>query len=141
MDGKLILETANGTQFANLSSAAGAIAFDQWQHVAAVIDRSNATATLYCNSQVVASGSVRNDFSNNAILRVGAMAGGGFPLRCTMDDLRLHSRTLSRGKILSLVAASNTPPGIPRTIFPTTDCSPETTTSCAAFSSPLMKTV
>ena len=27
-DGKLILETANGTQFANVSSAAGAVAFD-----------------------------------------------------------------------------------------------------------------
>lgn len=112
MDGKLALETANGTQFANLTSAAGAVAFDQWQHVAAVVNRASGTATLYCNSQVVASGSVRNDFGNNAILRVGAMTSAGFPLRGTLDDLRLHSRALGSGEILGLVVSSNNPPEI-----------------------------
>jgi autotransporter-associated beta strand protein len=112
MDGKLLLETANGTQFANLTSAAGAVAFDQWQHVAAVVNRVSGTATLYCNSQVVATGNVRNDFGNNAILRVGAMTSAGFPLRGTLDDLRLHSRALATGEILNLVVSSNTPPEI-----------------------------
>ncbi len=112
MDGKLALETANGTQFANVSSAAGAVAFDQWQHVVAVVDRAGGTATLYCNSQMVASGNIRNDFGNNAILRVGAMANAGFPLRGTLDDLRLHSRALASGEILSLMVSSNTPPEI-----------------------------
>ncbi len=69
MDRKLVLETANGTQFANVASAAGAITFDGWQHVAAVINRSSGTATLYCNSLVVANGRIRTDFLNLSVHR------------------------------------------------------------------------
>ena len=112
MDGKLILETSNGAASANVSSAAGTVAFDSWQHVAAVINRASGTATLYCNTKVVASGSIRTDFLNNAILRVGAMTGAGYPLRGTLDELRLHSRGLSAAEILTLAARSNTPPTI-----------------------------
>jgi autotransporter-associated beta strand protein len=111
-DGKLVLETANGTQFANVASALGVVAFDTWQHVAAVINRSSGTATLYCNGQVVGSGSIRNDFLNTSILSIGAMAAGNFQLRGTLDDLRLHSRVLSVSEISSLLASSNSPPSI-----------------------------
>ncbi len=111
-DGKLVLETANGTQFANVASPVGAVAFDSWQHVAAVINRSSGTATLYYNGQVVGSGGVRNDFLNNSILRVGAMSAGNFQLRGTLDDFRLHSRALSGAEVLSLLASSNNPPSI-----------------------------
>jgi autotransporter-associated beta strand protein len=112
MDGKLVLETANGTQYANVSSAVETVAFDKWQHVAAVINRSSGTATLYCNAQPVATGSIRNDFLNNAILRVGAMTGAGYQLRGTIDDLRLHGRALSSGELLTLASRSNTPPSV-----------------------------
>lgn len=93
-DGKLILETGNGTQAANVTSPAGTLAFDRWQHVAFTVNRATGATTLYRNGQAVASGTVRTDFLNNAALHVAAMSGGTNSLRGTIDDLRLHGRVI-----------------------------------------------
>jgi hypothetical protein len=94
-DGKLILETGNGIQAANVASPVGTIAFDRWQHVAFTVNRTTGAATLYRNGQPVAAGTVRTDFDNNAALHVAAMSGGTNSLRGTIDDLRLHGRIIS----------------------------------------------
>jgi regulation of enolase protein 1 (concanavalin A-like superfamily) len=93
-DGKLILETGNGTQAANLSSPTGTIAFNSWQHVAFTVNRASGAAILYRNGQPVASGTVRTDFNNNGTLHVAAMSGGTNSLRGTVDDLRLYGRVI-----------------------------------------------
>lgn len=108
-DGKLILETGNGTQAGIVSSPAGVVLTDRWQHVAAVVNRAAGTATLYRNGLPVASGPVRNDFANSAILRAGSIAGAN-TLRGSIDDLRLYSRTLTGSEVIQLTAASNTAP-------------------------------
>jgi autotransporter-associated beta strand protein len=111
-DGKLVFETGNGSLSARISSAVDTLAFDRWQHVAATVSRSAGTATLYRNGTPVASGSIRNDFSNSAMLYAAAMSGTNFGLRGTLDDLRLYSRILGAEEMRALAAADNAAPTI-----------------------------
>lgn len=109
-DGKLVLETANGALRADIASATGAVAKAQWQHVAAVVSRSDGAATLYRNGSAVASGVVRTDFTNSAPLLLGCMAGGGYAFRSNMDDVRVYGRALSANELAALINAVNAPP-------------------------------
>lgn len=109
-DGKLVLETANGSVRQDVSSAAGAVAKDQWQHVAAVINRGAGSATLYRNGAVVGTGNVRTDFTNSTALYLGGMGGNAFPFRSLMDDVRVYSRALSPSDLATVVNAVNAPP-------------------------------
>ena len=111
-DGKLGLETGNGSSGLSLYSAAGAVAKDQWQHLAAVINRSAGTATLYRNGTAVATGSIRTDFTNSAPLYLGSMAVNGFPFRTHMDDVRVYNRALSSNELAAIINAVNAPPVI-----------------------------
>ncbi len=111
-DGKLCLETGNGSAGLGVSSAAGAVAKDQWQHVAAVINRSAGTATLYRNGAVVTTGGIRADFTNSAPLYLGGMGGNNFPFRAQMDDMRVYSRALSSSELATIINAANVPPVI-----------------------------
>ena len=111
-DGKLILETANGLVRQDVSSAAGAVAKDQWQHVAAVINRSAGSATLYRNGSVVASNSIRTDFTNSAPLYIGSMGVNGYPFRTGIDDVRVYNRALSSNELAMIINAVNAPPAI-----------------------------
>jgi autotransporter-associated beta strand protein len=107
---ELVLETGNGSQSTLIVSPVGTVATDRWQHVAAVVDRASGQATLYLNGAPVASGAVRTDFNNNAVLAVGAMISGIHSLRGNIDDFRIHSRLLTTGEITSVFAAANEPP-------------------------------
>ena len=111
-DGKLILETGNGSVGLSVASAVGVIAKDQWQHVAAVINRSAGTATLYRNGTAVITGSIRTDFTNNASLSLGAMGINGFPFRSQMDDVRVYNCGLSSNELAMIINEVNVPPVI-----------------------------
>jgi len=111
-DGKLVLETANGAARLDVSSAAGAVAKDQWQHVAAVINLSAGTATLYRNGTAVAAGNIRTDLTNSTALYLGGMGGSTFPFRSSMDDVRVYTRALSPNELATIINAVNAPPVI-----------------------------
>lgn len=111
-DGKLILETGNGTHGVAVASAAGTVAFDRWQHVAAVVNRGSGSAVLYRNGTVVATGSVRADFANEARLFLGAMANASNALRTRIDDARVDGRALSAAEIASMAGESDRSPVI-----------------------------
>lgn len=113
-DRKLILVTSNGSASATVSSAAGAVPFGQWAHVAAVIDRVAGTAVLYVNAVQVASGAVRTDFSNNQPLFLGSMGGGSFTqnLRGHIDEVRVDRRVLNAAEIAMLAESPGQPPVI-----------------------------
>ena len=111
-DGKLVLETGNGSAGLSVASAVGAVVKDQWQHLAAVINRSAGTATLFRNGTAVASGSIRADFTNNAPLSLGAMGANGYPFRSQMDDVRVYNRLLSPDELAAIINAVNAPPVI-----------------------------
>jgi autotransporter-associated beta strand protein len=100
-DRKLILNTSNGSTSKEISSAAGAMPFGEWVHIAAVINRSGGTAKLYVNGAEVASGAVRTDFSNNVPLFIGSMGGGQYTqnLQAYCDDTRIDPRILTVDEI------------------------------------------
>ena len=108
--GSLVLETGNGSAGLTVSSATGMLAKDRWQHVAAVVNRSAGTATLYRNGSAVATGGIRTDFTNSTSLWLGGMSGTAFPFQSRIDDARLYSRTLTSNEIATIVNAFNAPP-------------------------------
>ena len=130
-DGKLVLETANGTTRAEISSAVGIVAKDQWQHVAAVINRTAGTATLYRNGTQVSTGAIRTDLANTTALLLGAMTGGGFPFRTNIDDARVYNRTLTAAEIATLINATNIAPTI--TAIPNQSLNEGANTGALAF--------
>lgn len=130
-DGKLLLETANGTTLVNVTSAVGIVAKDQWQHIAAVINRSAGTAALFRNGTQVAAGTIRNDFNNTASLSIGAMTGGGFRFLTNIDDMRVYNRTLTAADIATLINATNIAPTI--TAIPNQALNEGTNTGALAF--------
>lgn len=109
-DGKLVLETGNGSQAATISSTSQAVALDRWQHVVMVADRAAGIATVYCNGLAVAAGSIRNDFFSGGPLRAGAMTGGVHSLRGSLDDLRLYSRLINAEDIVAIRNYANRAP-------------------------------
>jgi hypothetical protein len=111
-DGKLGLETGTGSNGAGVFSAAGEIAKDRWQHVAAVVNRAAGTATLYRNGTAVATGGIRTDFANGATLWLGGMSGTAFPFQSNLDDVRLYGRALSSTELATTVNAFNLAPAL-----------------------------
>ena len=111
-NGELVLETGNGSQAVLVTSPEGAVASDVWQHVAAAIDRANGQAILYLNGSQVATGSIRNDFANNAPLAIGAMIGSLHGLRGHIDDVRIFSRVLSAAEINAIVTTGGGRPAL-----------------------------
>ncbi len=112
-DRRLILETGNGTASASMRSAANLITSDQWSHVAVTIDRTAGTAKLYYRGvDTGATGTVRTDFANNAVLQFGAMINAGSPLRDALDDVRIYNRVLSATEIATIASGANLPPTI-----------------------------
>lgn len=104
-DASIRLETGNGTDAAGISSAAGIFSFaDGYQHVAAAIDRSAGTATLYYNGTAVASGAVRTDFGNNQTTRIGAFTNTQFFMPGNIDEVRIYDEVLGASEIAALAA-------------------------------------
>jgi hypothetical protein len=81
-----------------------------WQHVAAVVDRTNNLFSFYVNGFL--SGGVSTDISNSAFttgsltsgqpLRFGFRSGASDYFPGILDDIRLYNRALSVGEIRSL---------------------------------------
>ena len=108
-DRKIIFETGNGTFNNSASTAAGVCAFDQWNHVAVVVDRAAGTAKIYYNGiDVTSDGSVQTDFATNATFEFGRRLTGGLYLKGFLDDVRVYSRLLIPDDIAVLAAPGGT---------------------------------
>lgn len=107
-DGKLIFVTGNGTNSSTVSSAAGAVAFDSWQHVCAAVDRAAGNAKLYLNGTNVASASTLSDFANEALFHLGAMSSQ-FRFRSLLDDVRLYNRALTQEEVKRAAYGNSAP--------------------------------
>jgi len=108
-DGRLILETGNGTEGAALKSEPGLVVPGFWQHVAVTVDRIAGTATLYhMGFEAPVTGAVRTDFRTTANAFLGAFEGGFFPFRGYLDDFRFYTGILSPAEILAIVDAPRT---------------------------------
>ena len=90
-DGALVLATGNGSTTGNLVAPAGSVSLNQWHLVTAAVDRADGAAQLYVDGNLVASGAVRNDFSNNNDTELGRDTGGTFAFLGSLDEARIHS--------------------------------------------------
>lgn len=91
-DGKLLLESGNGTSGALETTAAGAVPAGGWHHVCASVDRGAGTATLYvdgANANATGNG-VRTDFANNAAFNLGRYTSGSWYFKGTVDEPRIE---------------------------------------------------
>ena len=105
-DGRMILETGNGTLGDSCSTGVGVFEFNQWNHLALVVDRAAGTARIYYNRRDVTSdATIRTDFANNLLLYIGRLISGG-NYHGQMDDLRLYAKKLTNTDIALLGAGS-----------------------------------
>ena len=89
-DGKLILETGNGTGGITVGTPIDAVSFGQWHHLAAAIDRAVGTARLFVDG-VDRTGlvSVRSDFANQSPLSLGRFTDNNYRFKGTLDEVRV----------------------------------------------------
>lgn len=99
----LIFETANGTTADNASAPAGTFVPGQWNHLAAVVDRTAGRVELYLNrKKVTGDNTIRTDFGNNQVLFAGSFTGGGAPWQGQLDDVRVYAEAVSDADLAAL---------------------------------------
>jgi DNA-binding beta-propeller fold protein YncE len=104
-DGKVSLETGNGTAGNSAGTAVGAVNFGTWNHVAIAVNRTAGTAAIYVNgANVTVDGSIRTDFANNANTDFGQMTNGSFRLNGRLDQIRLYNRVLTAAEVSQLAS-------------------------------------
>jgi hypothetical protein len=101
-NGSLLLSTGNGVD-QGAQSAAGLIALDRWQHVAATIDRNAGVAKIYIDgvergSSAIGTASSRST-TNPLLIGRTSEAGGYAGFEGTIDDVRIWSVVRSAADI------------------------------------------
>jgi hypothetical protein len=94
-DGKLIVETGNGTSGALTATPTHAVATDGWHHVAASINRSGWSALILVDGQIVAQGGAQSNFGNTAALLLGRFSDGLYAYKGGMDEVRVERQARS----------------------------------------------
>jgi hypothetical protein len=93
-NGAVLLDTGDGSNGSELSTAAGAVSFGHWHQVTAAINRAGSAAAFYVdgtNTPIVSGNPVVNDFVNNAGLNFGRFTNGVYYFTGTLDEARLHA--------------------------------------------------
>ncbi|MEM6332874.1 MAG: LamG-like jellyroll fold domain-containing protein [Planctomycetota bacterium] len=102
---QLVFATNNGSSGNNASTATNAITLGQWNHVAAVVDRSAGTARLYVNGvDQTVDQTIHTDFKVNAAAKIGSKGDGAFGLGGRIDDLRIYDGLLTPAEIAALAS-------------------------------------
>jgi len=90
-DGKLMIESGDGTTGLTASSSAGAVTTGAWHQVVASVNRSAGTATLYVDgANVTVTNTVMTDFANNAAMNLGRFTNSFWYFKGTMDEVRIE---------------------------------------------------
>lgn len=112
-DGRILFETGNGTVGDSASTATGVFQFNQWNHIAVVVNRTAGTASIYYNRKLVSTDStIRTDFGTNLALYIGRLVTSA-PFNGQIDDLRIYNKLLTNADIGALGDGS---PNLPPTI-------------------------
>jgi len=95
-DGKIYLETGNGSAGASASTATNVFQYDVWNHVGVSVDRAAGIARIYYNGvDVTSTQTIRTDFNVNAGLYIGCFSNGSYRWKGKIDDLRVHNQIVS----------------------------------------------
>ena len=93
-NGAVLLDTGDGINGSELSTATGAVSFAQWHLVTAAINRSAAGAAFYVDGSpvpIVSGNPVVNDFANNMDLNFGRFTNSYYYFSGAMDEARIYS--------------------------------------------------
>lgn len=104
-DGRITFEAGNDVIGDHAFSTVGIFAFDQWNHVAAVVDRLAGTVRLYYNGvDVTEDPTTLNDFNLDATIHLGQMTAADWNLSGGLDDVRIYDRLLDANEIAGLAS-------------------------------------
>ena len=118
---RLLTTEADDESNGVVTSPAGVIRADAWQHVAAIVTRGRQEARLFVNGYPVARGEIGLANLNNrkADLHIGRVAYQQH-FRGEIDDVRLYTRALDEAEIQALVEPGNSmalpPPETPQEV-------------------------
>lgn len=102
-DGRIVFETGNDDRGDVAVSLPGTFVFDQWNHVAAVVDRPAGIARIFYNgNDVTTDFTMVSDFNISAPVHLGEMDGSGFWLDGHLDDVRIYARALNEAEVVGL---------------------------------------
>jgi hypothetical protein len=91
-DYRLVFETGNGTNGLSAATPSNLVTPGVWHHVAAVVDRTVASARLYIDGvDQTQSSSLQPDFRDGADLVLGRFADGSFSFNGTIDEIRIRN--------------------------------------------------
>lgn len=112
-DGRLLLETGNGSGGTTAASTPNRVTPGVWHHVAAAVDRAIGHANLYVDSiDCTQNSAIRNDFATDSILNLGSFTDGSFYFKGTIDETRIESGARSSAWIWASYAASTANAGL-----------------------------
>ncbi|MGB1191637.1 MAG: LamG-like jellyroll fold domain-containing protein, partial [Pseudomonadales bacterium] len=102
-DGRIVFETGNDDRGDVAVSLPGTFVFDQWNHVAAVVDRPAGIARIFYNgNDVTTDFTMVSGFNISAPVHLGEMDGSGFWLDGHLDDVRIYARALNEAEVVGL---------------------------------------
>ncbi len=102
-DRSVMLETANGTTMDSARTGGGVVTLGAWNHIAATVNRTSGTATIYVNgTNQTTDSSIRTDFSVNAVTHMGQFTNNSFRLGGRLDEVRTYNRQLTAAEIGTL---------------------------------------
>jgi hypothetical protein len=111
-DQKIIAYIGNGTTYNDGSTNSGIYEFNQWNHVAVVVKRTEGRIRLYYNGDDVTNDSIiGNDFNVTNTINLGRMLDDKWFLNGYLDDVRIYNRTLSGSEIMVLANPFKTASG------------------------------
>jgi len=110
-DGLLLLSTNDASGQQNVQTAVGAVRFEEWQHVAAVMDRPGGTLKLYINGVEVANATVRTGpavavASDLRIADTSETWSQWSRFEGVIDDLRIWTTARTASQILAGMTAA-----------------------------------
>ncbi|MEQ8786456.1 MAG: DUF2341 domain-containing protein [Pirellulaceae bacterium] len=106
-NGRISFETGNGASSNTANSATGVINFDQWNHVAVVVDRSSGQATIYHNGvDVTIDNTIRNDFDTSSDWEIGRLEGN-LEFKGVIDEFRIANAARSTDTIEASYLSQN----------------------------------
>ena len=103
---QLVLDLGYGTGYVTFASSS-VIAFNTWQHVAVVADRTNNTVRFYLNGSLVAGGgNLTNTYQNNVLdLLIGGTRNVGPYGEIALDELEIFNTALTTPELFSIFNA------------------------------------
>lgn len=106
-DGRLLLETGNGSGGTTAAGAPNLVTAGVWHHVAAAVDRAAGDAHLYVDGiDCTQNSAVRSDFAVDTALNLGRFTDGSFYFKGSLDEARIEPGARSSNWLYASYATS-----------------------------------